>query len=779
MGIVSVGQSVPRHEDPYLLRGKGAYTADRSLPNQAYGVVLRSPHAFARINGIDTAAALAAPGVLCVLTGKDLEEEGIGALPIVAPPIPGIDQDAMIKHARYPIATDTARMVGHEVAFVVAETLAQAKDAAELVEVDYEPLEALTSSFQVASGPPRYDDAPDNLAFDSSFGDKDATDAAFAKADHAVKLTLTVNRVAPATIENRASLVDYDPAGAGGKGRWTIYVPVQGPFGLKNTMANLIFKCDPDQFHVVTGNVGGSFGMKALYPETVLAAVAARRLGRPVKWENERAESLLTDQAGRDKVVDAELALDKDGKFLGLRIHSVQNLGAFFGTMGVMHTHLSLVGMINVYRTPAIHHTIRGGYSNTCFTGPYRGSNRPDSTFIMERLLDYAAAELGMDRIELRRRNMIQPDQLPYTMPLGTVYDSGDFPDNLEKALAAIDYEGFEARREEAKSRGKLLGLGVGNNIEQAAGVGQEFATYRLDADGSLTIIAGTTELGQGHPTMYRILASDQLGIDTDDITVIEGDTDAQAAGNGTGGSRVSVMGTHAALAAGAGLIERGKEVAGGILEAAAADIEFSGGFFRVAGTDKQVSLADVARTAHENPPADEDGGRGPGLEYYAQYDGKAATYPNGCHVCEVEVDPETGAAKMTRYAAVNDVGTVINPLTVEGQILGGIGQGAGQALLEGIEYDGDTGQMLTGSFLDYAMPRGIDFCDIQFISNPRPTGNNRIGAKGVGEVGCACAMPATANAVIHALEPHGVKHLDMPLTPGKVWDAIRRSGEG
>ncbi len=773
MGIVSVGQSVPRHEDPYLLRGEGTYTADRALPNQAYGHVLRSPHAYARINGIDTAAALAAPGVLAVITGKDLEEEGIGALPIVRPPIPGVDPDDMIKHARYPIATDAARMVGHEVAFVVAETLAQAKDAAELVDVDYEPLEALTDSFEVAGGAPRYDDAPENLAFTSSFGDKEATDEAFENADHTVKLTLTVNRVAPATIENRASLVDYDPAGAGGKGRWTVYVPVQGPFGLKATMANLIFKCDPEQFHVVTGNVGGSFGMKALYPETVLTALAARRLGRPVKWENERSESLLTDQAGRDKVVDAELALDKDGRFLGLRIHSVQNLGAFFGTMGLMHTHLSLIGMINVYRTPAIHHTIRGGYSNTCFTGPYRGSNRPDSTFIMERLLDYAAAELGMDRIELRRRNMIRADQLPYTTPLGTVYDSGDFPSNLEKALDAIDYEGFEARREEAKARGKLLGLGVGNNVEQAAGVGQEFATYRFDGNGDLTIIAGTTELGQGHPTMYAILASDRLGIDTDRITVIEGDTDAQEAGNGTGGSRVSVMGTHAALLAGEGVIEKGRQIAGHLLEAAAADIEFAGGTFSVAGTDKQVSLDEVAKAAHGEVPD----GIEPGLEFYAAYEGKKATYPNGCHVCEVEVDPETGAVKMTRYVAVNDVGTVINPLTVKGQILGGVGQGAGQALLEGIEYDGETGQMLTGSFLDYTMPRGIDFCDIQFINNPHPTGNNSIGAKGVGEVGCACAMPAAANAVIHALEPCGVKHLDMPLTPGKVWDAIHRSG--
>ncbi len=773
MGIVSVGQSVPRHEDPYLLRGEGTYTADRNLPNQAYGYVLRSPHAFARINGIDTAAALAAPGVLCILTGKDVEEEGIGALPILTPPIPGVDPDAMIKHARYPIATDMARMVGHEVAFVVAETLAQAKDAAELVEVDYAPLEALTNSFEVAGGAPRYDDAPDNLAFNTSFGDKDATDAAFENADHTVKLTLTVNRVAPSTIENRTSVADYDPAGAGGKGRWTVYAPVQGPHGLKDILADLIFKCEPDQFQVVTGNMGGSFGMKAFYSETVLTAVAARRLGRPVKWENERSESLLTDQAGRDKVVDAELALDKEGKFLGLRVHSVQNLGAFFGSFGLMHTHLSLIGMINVYRTPAIHHTIRGGYSNTCFTGPYRGSNRPDSAFIMERLLDYAAAELGMDRIELRRRNMIRADEMPYTMPLGTVYDSGDFPSNLEKALEAIGHEGFEARREEAKARGKLLGLGVGNNIEQAAGVGQEFATYRFDENGDLTIVAGTTEQGQGHPTMYAILASDRLGIDTDRITIVEGDTGSLPQGNGTGGSRVSVMGTHAALLAGEGVIEKGKQIAGHLLEAAAADIEFAGGTFSVAGTDKQVSLDEVARAAHGDLP----GGIEPGLEFYAQYDGEAHTFPNGCHACEVEVDPETGAAKMTRYAAVNDVGTVINQLTVKGQIIGGVGQGAGQALLEGIEYDGETGQMLTGSFLDYAMPRGIDFCDIQIINNPHPTGSNSIGAKGVGEVGCACAMPAAANAVIHALEPLGVKHLDMPLTPRKVWDAIHRSG--
>lgn len=771
MGIVAVGQSVPRYEDPTLLRGEGIYTGDLRLPNETFGYVLRSPHAFARIKGIDSSAALAAPGVLCILTGADMEADNIGPLPNIMPPIPGLDVDAMFVAKRYVLATDMARMAGHEIAYVVAETLAQAKDAAELIEVDYEPLTPLTDSAALAEGAPRYADRPNNLAFTNEYGDKDATDAAFAAADHVVKHRLTVNRVSPNTIENRNTVADYDSE----TGRWTLYVPTQGPFAMKGVLANQIFNTEPENFRIITSKMGGSFGMKGFYAESILTIWAAKKVGRPVRWENERGESLHTDQHGRDKVVDAELALDKDGKFLGVRVTSVANLGAFFGPMGMMHTNLSLIGMVNVYATPACHFIIKGAYSNCAPTGPYRGSNRPDSTFIMERLADVAADQLGIDRIELRKRNVIPADAMPYTIPLGTVYDCGDFGSNMEMALKAIDYDGFEARRKETESRGLLRGFGLANNVEQAAGVGEEYVTYRFNEDGTLTIIAGTTEQGQGHPTMYAILASDTLGIDTDKINVIEGDTDAQAAGNGTGGSRVSVMGSNAAQLAGAGIIEKGTQIASHVLEAATADIEFANGTFTVAGTDKTVSLAEVVAASFDH--ANLTDGVTPGLEEYATYVGKAANYPNGCHVCEIEVDPETGASTIVRYVGVNDVGTVINPLTFQGQILGGIGQATGQALMEDVSYDPESGQLQTGSFLDYAMPRGDDFCDIEIIDNPHPTKNNPLGSKGAGEVGCACAMPAVVSGILDALKPYGVNHLDMPLTPLKVWSAIQAAG--
>lgn len=768
MGIVSVGQAVPRYEDPYLLRGEGQFTADVALPNQAYGYVLRSPHAFARLNGIDTTRAEAAPGVLAVLTGVDMEADGVGPLPNIIPPLPNIERERMFIAKRYVLATDMVRLAGHEVAFVVAETLTQARDAAELVEVDYEPLDPLTASEAVAAGAPRYEDKPDNLAFDNQFGDKEATDAAFAKAAHVVKHNLTVNRVAPSPIENRTTNASYDADAD----RWTIYVPTQGPFAMRGVLSGQIFNTDPSKFHLIAGNMGGSFGMKGFSVESILAIWATKRVGRPVKWENERTESMHSDQHGRDKVVDAELALDKDYNFLGLRVSSVANMGAFFGPMGMMHTHLSLIGMINVYKTPAIHINVRGAYSNTSPTGPYRGSNRPDSTFIMERMVDVAARQLGVDPIELRRRNVIPAEDMPYAMPLGTVYDSGDFGSNMDKALAAIDHAGFEARRAETEKRGKLRGFGLANNVEQAVGIGQEFVTYRFQENGDLTIIAGTTEQGQGHPTMYRLLASHQLGIDTDRITVIEGDTDAQEAGGGTGGSRVSVMGSNAAMNAGDAIIEKGREIAGHLLEAATPDIEFAAGNFTVAGTDKSVGLDDVVAASFDGTCASYESA--PGLEEYAVYDGKKANYPNGCHACEVEVDPETGRAEIVRYVAVNDVGTVLNQLTFRGQILGGIGQAVGQALMENVAYDAETGQLQTGSFLDYAMPRGNDFCSIEIIDNPHPTDSNPLGAKGAGEVGCACSMPAVVNGVLDALAPMGITHLDMPLTPDKVWAAIR-----
>ena len=773
MGIVSVGQPVPRHEDPTLLKGEGCYTGDVTLPNQAYGYVLRSPHAHARIKFIDPSAAMAAPGVLIVLTGSEYRAENLGKLPLVVPPIPNLDLEKMLRPPRLALACDKVNFVGEEVAFVVAETLDQAKDAAELIDVEYEPLPSVVDAEEALKdgAPLVWAKCPGNLSFTEEMGDKKSTDAAFASAKHIVKLRSVVNRASANTIEARGTNADYNPS----TGHCTVYVGAQAAFGMRKTLAELIFNDQEENFQVITGNMGGSFGMKGVYAETLLTVWASRKLKRPVKWENERQDSILSDYHGRDKVSYTELALDENGTFLGLKVTTIANMGGYFSPLALMHTILSNGGLVGVYTTPAIHLTVKGVLTHTGSTNPYRGSNRPDVAYVLERLIDMASVETGIDRFELRRRNFITKENMPYKTPLGLTYDCGDFGKNFEEALELIDFKGFEERRKKSSAKRKYRGLGVANNVENAAGVGTEFADIAFDVDGTVNIYAGTTEHGQGHPTMYRQVVSQILGIDANKIVVHEGDTDKLEQGNGTGGSRVSSLGASAARIASEGIIEKARQIASLLLEASISDIIFKDGSFKIAGTDRSVSWESIINAAFSKEPLLE--AIESGLSVNAQFESSAPNYPSGCHACEVEIDMETGKVDIVRYVGVSDVGNVINPLLLNGQIFGGIGQGAGQVLMEGIRYDKNTGQMKTGSFLDYAMPRASDFCSFELTDNPTITEVNPMGSKGVGEVGTACAMPTVVNAVVDALAPLGVKHVDMPVSAENIWTAINMAG--
>ena len=772
MGIVSVGQPVPRHEDPTLLKGQGRYTGDVTLPNQTYGFVLRSPHAHAIIKSIDTTAALSANGVLAVLTGNEYRAENLGKLPLVVPPIPNFNASSVFQPTRLALACETVNFVGEEVAFVVAETLDQAKDAAELINVDYEILPAVVDAEEAMkdTAPQVWPDCSGNLSFVEDLGDKEATDQAFAAAHHVVKLRSIVNRSSANTIEARGTNANYDPK----SGHCTVYVGTQGAFGMRKTLAEVIFNDSENNFRVITGNMGGSFGMKGLYAETLLTVWASRKLHRPVKWENERQESILSDYHGRDKISDAELALDENGKFLGLRVTTIANLGTYLSPLALMHTLLSNGGLVGVYTTPAVHLTVKGVFTHTGSTNPYRGSNRPDVAYVLERLIDVASVETGIDRLELRRQNFILPKDMPYKTPLGPTYDCGDFERNFEEALQLIGHIDFEKRRQNSKSNGKFRGLGVANNVENAAGAGTEFADIAFDEEGIVHVYAGTTEHGQGHPTMYRQVVSELLGIDMDKIVIHEGDTDKMEQGNGTGGSRVSSLGTSAAKIAAEDLVEKARPIAAHLLEAGVNDIEFLNGLFQIVGTDRSVSWDRILEASNSNDQLPE--GIKTELSVNAHFESSAPNFPSGCHACEVEIDIDTGKVDIIRYVGVSDVGTVINPLLLNGQIYGGIGQGAGQVLMEGIRYNPDNGQMETGSFLDYAMPRASDFCSFELADNPTITKVNPMGSKGAGEVGTACAMPAVVNAVVDALAPLGIKHLDMPVTSQSMWNAIQQS---
>ncbi len=768
-----IGQPLPRKEDDRLLRGQGRYTDDISLPGQTYAYILRSNVAHGRIRSIDTAAAKAMPGVLGIFTGEDLKSYGTlqSALPFKSR-----DGSDMKKPGRAALPTDKVRFVGDPIACVVAQTLLQAKDAAEAIVADIEPLPVVTKPEQaVAAGAPiLFDDAPGNLALDFHYGDADKVEAAFAAAAHKIKLTLENTRMIVNAIEPRAAIGSYDAA----KERFTLYSVSQGVMGLKAGLVNVL-KTTPDKVRVVTGNVGGSFGMKAqVYPEYVCILHASRTLGRPVKWTDERSTSFVSDNHGRDHIQTAELALDAEGKFLAIRLAGYGNLGGFQGAMAPQPPTLNIVrNVISLYRTPAMEVSTKCVFTNTTFVSPYRGAGRPEGNYFMERLVDYAAAETGIDRIELRRKNQIRKSEIPWKAASGATYDSGDFPAILKQALDAADWKGFSRRKRESKRNGKIRGIGVGCYLEVTAPANKEMGGISFDADGGITIRTGTLDYGQGHATPFAQVLSEKLGVPFDKIRLLQGDSDELVAGGGTGGSRSMMNSGQAIVEASAKVIEQGKQIASHALEASPADIEFRNGQFLVAGTDRAIGIMELAgklRSGALKLPPDAP----QSLDVKHVSEGAPAAYPNGCHVCEVEIDPDTGAIAIVKYTAVNDFGTIINPLLVDGQTHGGVVQGIGQTLLERTVYD-EQGQLLSGSFMDYAMPRAANVPDFTVLSHPVPATTNPLGVKGCGEAGCAGSLTSIMNAVVDALSVYGIKHIDMPATPERVWQAIRAAQAG
>ncbi len=762
-----IGQPVLRKEDPRLLTGRGEFSDDFNLPGQAYACVLRSPHAHARIRAIVTEAARAMPGVLAVLTGADYLAEGLIGLPSnpVPPdlPIKNRDGSKLFLPPDYPLAPDKVRHAGEGVAVVVAETPAQAKDAAEFIEVDYETLPAVVDlAGALAPGAPLvWDEVPGNLSIDHELGDKSATDEAFAKAAHVTRMEIRNNRVNGVPMEPRAAVGDYHAA----SGRHTLYTGGQGVLIQKRGLC-AIFGVAEDKMRVLCKDVGGGFGTRnLLFREFVLVLWAARRLGRPVKWICERSEAFLSDPYGRDLTSHAELALDAQGHFLGIRTHNIANIGS--------HT-LHFVPLVRgaavtngLYVIPAVHVRLQAAFTNTVPTSTYRGAGRPEAMFIIERLIDTAAAEMGIERVTLRRRNFIAPSALPYTSPLNTRYDSGEFEANMLGAMQLADWDGFAARRQAARARGRLRGIGLGNYVETATGIPPERAVVEVLAEGKVRIVIGTQASGQGHETAFAQLLVEWLGVSFESIELLTGDTDIVKMGSGSHSSRSMRLGGLLIGQAAAEIVEKGKRVAARVLEAAATDIEFANGRFTVAGTDRSIGIFEAAAAAAEQPGHEK-------LVASAERKTMLPTFPNGCHVCEVEIDPETGNVVIVGWGAVDDVGKVINPMMVDGQTHGGIAQGVGQALLEDCVYDRDSGQLLSGSFADYAMPRADMFPEFRLKNNEVPAPNNPLGVKGAGEGGTTGAPPAMINAVVDALREYGVRDVEMPATPQRVWRAIR-----
>ena len=766
MGEFAIGQSVSRFEDPRLLRGGGRYVGDMVLPGMAFGYVLRSPHAHARIRSIDVSTAKAAPGVLTVLIGADWQASGWGDLPVPG----GLKRrDGSVFRPPYPaLAIDRVCFVGDPVAFVVAETYVQALDAAERIAVDYEALPAIASTAEATrEGAPRvWDGCPDNVGFVQLFGDKAATDAAFAKADHVVKHRFVINRVTAASMEPRGALGDYNAA----EDRYTIYTTLQRTHPYRSELAPIL-KVPESRIRVVAGDIGGSFGMKsAVYNEVALALLASKRARRPVKWTATRSESFLCDAQARDNVTEAELALAKDGTFLGLRVKTVAAIGAYLQT-GMQAFTGNIGTLAGVYRTPAIFADVTAVFTHTSPVRPYRGNGRPEAAYVIERLVDLAADELDMDPAEVRRKNYIAPGAMPFKTGLTFTYDSGEFEKTMDMALKLADFPGFEQRRAQARKRGKLRGIGLSNTIERAAAQGFEGAEIRFDKTGTVTLIAGSVTQGQGHETIFKQIACDRLGLAPDDVHYVQGDTDQVFLGEGTGGSRSATIGGSAVHIAADRIVVKAAQIAAHLLKVEAADLNFADGVFSSPKTNRTLTIKEVAKEAME--PTNLPQGADVGLTATATYFAPVQNFPNGCHICEVEIDEETGAAEVVRYSVVDDVGTVINPLLLKGQIVGGVAQGVGQILMEDIRFDGD-GQILTGSFMDYAMPRATDISAVEVKSNPVPTKTNPLGVKGAGEAGCVGALPAVANALVDALSPLGVRHIEMPATPERLWRAMQ-----
>ena len=768
MGEFALGQPVPRFEDPRLLRGGGRYVDDMVLPRMVYGHVLRSPYAHAKIRSIDTRAAKQMPGVLLVLTGEDWARSGWTDLPSVG----GMKRPGGLSNYRphFPaLVTDTVRWVGDYVAFIVAETRHQAMDAAELIQVEYEPLSAVVSTegALVPDVPRVWEDCADNICFVYEVGDKAATEAAFAAADRIVRRKITVNRVTAAAMEPRGAIGDYTPA----EDRYTCYTTLQRTHAYRADLAR-IMGVPESRVRVVAGDIGGSFGMKsAIYNEVALVMLAAKALGRPVKWTSTRSEAFLSDAQARDHVTEAELALDKDGRFLGFRTKTIAAIGAYAQQNSNVFV-MNLGTLAGVYRTPAMHAEVTGVFTHTNPVRPYRGNGRPEFAYVIERMVDEAAAELGVDPVELRRRNTIPPEVMPFKTGLIFTYDCGEFEKNMDLALELADVAGFERRRAESRARSRLRGIGLSNTIERAAAGGFEAAEIRFDKSGTVTLLSGSITQGMGHETIYKQRVCDRLGIHPDQVHDVLGDTEKVAIGEGTGGSRSATLGGSAVLLATEKIVTKAKAIAAHMLEAAEADIDLADGVFRIAGTDRIVSLAEIASAAWE--PTNLPDGMEPGLIAGAAFAAQQQNFPNGCHICELEIDPETGEVEILAYSVVDDVGTVMNPLLLEGQIRGGIAQGVGQILLEDIVFDVESGQLVTGSFMDYAMPRASDLSPMHCETNSVPTRTNPLGVKGAGEAGAVGAMPAVGNALVNALAPLGIREVPMPATPERLWRLIR-----
>ncbi len=770
----AIGQPVRRTEDQRLVRGQGRYTDDVSLPGQSFAAVVRSTIAHGTIKSTDTAEARAMPGVLAIYTGADMAKAGYGGFNSKLP-LKSRDGTPLKAPERPALTSDKVRYVGDPIAFVVAGTQDEARAAAEAVVVDIDPLPAVVDPRRASDpGTPNvWDEVPSNLALDFFYGDAAKVDAAFAAAAHVTRMRLQNKRLVVAAMEPRACVADYDKA----TGRFTLHAPTQGVLGSKAAAAGLM-KVAPDKMRFVAVNVGGSFGMKAaVFPEYLCALHAARDLGRPVKWTDQRSESFTSDHQGRAQDFDAALALDKDGRILALRLAGFADMGAYLTNFGpLMPTANVMKHVTSLYKTPLVEVSTRCVFTNTVPITAYRGAGRPEGNYYMERLIETAAREMGIDSAEIRRRNHIRPTDMPYKAASGSIYDSGDFPAILDQALTNGDWAGYPARAKASAARGKLRGRGIGQFVETTAPVQKELGSIRFAADGTVTLRSGTHDHGQGHSTTFAQVVSARLGIPFDTIRLMQTDSDELPGGGGTGGSK-SIMASGTALVeASLRVIEKAKEAASHLLEASPADIRFQNGRLTIVGTDRGIGLLDLARQVKTNASLPADFQRSLDVDYI--HEAAPATYPNGCHIAEVEIDPDTGIVEIADYTMVGDFGTLINPLIVEGQLRGGVVQGIGQCLMEITRYDED-GQLLSGSFMDYAMPRAAEMPAMGFASLPVPTKNNPLGVKGCGEAGVAGSVTSIMNAIVDAVAHLGIKHIEMPATPETVWRAIKEAKAG
>ncbi len=767
-----IGQPVLRTEDPKLLTGRGEYTDDYNAEGQGYCAFVRSPVAHGNITGIDTSAAEGAEGVIAVITGQDLRDAGVKDIPCPIS-VKSRDGSAAVVPPRPSLAVGQVKHVGDPVVAVIADTADQARDAAEMVILDIENLPAVANpvAAEKDGAPQVWEQARGNTCLDFQWGDDEAVEKAFAEAAHVTKVELTNTRVVVSAMEPRATVAEYDS----GTEKFTLHVGTQGVAGYRGAMCNML-GVEPDKMRIISKEVGGSFGMKgSAFNEAIVVLHAARKLGRPVKWTADRSESFLSDHHGRAMTFELGLALDKDGNFLALRVDGVGDMGAYLTAMGPWPaTMVTSRNIISVYKTPAISYNAKCIFTNTVPTGPYRGAGRPESKFFLERLIDKAAEEMGIDRVELRRRNMISPDMLPHATPVDLTYDSGEFETIMDMCLDRADYAGYADRKKTSEAAGRIRGIGVAPYLETTAGPGTELADIRFEDDGSVTLVTGNKDFGMGHATPFAQVLSAQLGIPFEAINLVQYDSDEMNPGaGGSGGSRSMIAASGAIIECAETIVDNGKKLAGHVLEAAVEDIEFADGVFTVAGTDRNIGIMTLAEKARELGGA---GGLPDDLSHKVNHNTAPISFPNGCHVAEVEIDPDTGVVAIDRYTVVDDFGVVVNPLIVEGQVHGGIAQGIGQVLAEDAIYDED-GQLVTGTYLDYQLPRADDIAHIDFTTHAVPCKTNPLGVKGCGEAGNGGSYPVIYNAIMDALDGNSGKELGIPATPHRIWQALQAQG--